>query len=46
VTDRLLPRDPARVMALLTRVLETIPVFRLEFTRSADFWEPVLASTH
>jgi len=44
VTDRLLPRDPAQVMALLTRVVSKVPVFRLEFTRSADFWEPVLAS--
>jgi len=45
VTDNLLPNDPAQMMALLQRALAEIPAFRLEFTRSADFWEPVLASS-
>ncbi|MEE9219700.1 MAG: hypothetical protein V3U98_11605, partial [Acidobacteriota bacterium] len=42
VTDHLLPMDPTQMMGLLERVLREIPVFRLEFTRSADFWGPVL----
>lgn len=44
VTDRLLPQDPPQMMTLLGRALRDLPVFRLEFTRTAEFWEPVLSS--
>jgi len=44
VTERLLPREPVEMMSHLDRALRQIPVFRLEFTRSAEFWESVLAS--
>ncbi len=44
VTERLLPIDPAQTIRMLEGVAREVPVFRLEFTRSAEFWEPVLAS--
>ena len=44
VTEKLLPHDPPQMMALTKRILSEIPVFRLEFTRSAEFWKPVLVS--
>jgi hypothetical protein len=45
VTDRLLPRDPSQLMHLLTGIVGRIPVFKLEFTRSAEFWNEVLTAT-
>jgi hypothetical protein len=43
VTDRLLPGDTAGVMAQVRTALRDIPVFQMEFTRSAEFWKAVLA---
>jgi hypothetical protein len=44
VTDRLLPGDTAGVMDQVRAALRELPVFELEFTRSAEFWQAVLAA--
>ncbi len=43
VTDPMIPANPAQTMNIVERAARQIPVFRLEFTRSAEFWEAVLA---
>jgi len=43
VTDPMIPADPAQTLAIVERAARQIPVFRLEFTRSNEFWKPVLA---
>jgi hypothetical protein len=44
VTDRMLPRRPSEIMTLVEEALRKIPVYRLELTRSPEFWDPVLES--
>lgn len=45
VTDPMIPADPAQTLGIVNRAVQQIPVFRLEFTRSVEFWGAVLAGT-